>query len=63
MSIEPTDEWWTGEHDQQVTAPAKEPNARTPARPGKLPAQQRAAIEDIARRYPGELNDDIPHDL
>jgi hypothetical protein len=52
-------DWFTGEHQQQVLAPAKQ----TPARPGKLPAQQRAAIEDIARRYPGDLNDELPSDL
>lgn len=48
--------WYTGEHGQQLK-PADQSERR---RPGKLPAATQAAIDDINRRYPGELNDDIP---
>lgn len=49
--------WFTGEHGQQLE-PAPDQSLRR--RPGKLPAATQAAIDDINRRYPGELNDDIP---
>jgi hypothetical protein len=49
-------------------APAQQATARTPARAKARPASvkrsmpdaTKRAIEDIHRRYPGELNDDIP---
>jgi hypothetical protein len=57
----------TNRNDQHTPSTAKQPTVRQPARakarpaPGKLPSTAQAkAIEDIHRRYPGELNDDIP---
>lgn len=53
--VDPT--WYTGEFDQRLQ-PAADQSPRR--RPGKLPAATQAAIDDINRRCPGELNDDIP---
>ena len=48
--------WFTGEHGQQLEPAAD----HSPRRPGKLPPATQRAVDDINRRYPGELNDDIP---
>lgn len=54
------DAWFTGEHGQQLQPTARQSQHRPP---GKLPAATQAAIEDINRRYPGDLNDELPNEL
>ncbi|WP_156944338.1 hypothetical protein [Bradyrhizobium sp. Ec3.3] len=54
-TVDPT--WYTGEHGQQLQH-AEDHSLRR--RPGKLPPSTQAAIDDINRRYPTDLNDELP---
>jgi len=51
------DAWFTGEFGQQLRQPVDQPPHH---RPGKLPPATQRAVDDINRRYPGELDDEIP---
>jgi len=51
------DAWFTGEFGQQLRQPVDQPPHH---RPCKLPPATQRAVDDINRRYPGELDDEIP---
>jgi hypothetical protein len=57
MSIDPADEWWTGEHQQPL--PAKQAPTQTPARPtpGKQPPSP--ALSTSNNPYASSWNDDV----